>query len=111
MGIYRNVPGAGLPKISGCQCQGPQFKVYGSRVCGFRVYGIKGLRMQGLRGSDLGFQGLRFREPGPLKRSYNVGPLLLNRSPIVSFGACLFRIMAMIARPPITCFDFGALII
>ena len=25
------------------------------------------------------------------------------------FGVCLFRIKAMIARPPIVCFDFGAL--
>ena len=34
-----------------------------------------------------------------------VGPPLLNRSPITSVGACLFRIRAMIARPPIMCFD------
>ena len=32
---------------------------------------------------------------------------LLKGSPIMSFGACLFRIRAMIARPPIMSFDFG----
>ena len=36
-------------------------------------------------------------------------PPLWNRPPIMRFGACLFRIRAMIARPPIICFDFGAL--
>ena len=39
----------------------------------------------------------------------NVGPPFLKRAPIMSFGACLFRIRAMMARPPVTCFDLGAL--
>ena len=39
----------------------------------------------------------------------NVGPPLLKGSPIMSFGARLFRIRAMIGRPPIMSFDFGGL--
>ena len=44
-----------------------------------------------------------------LKNLANVGPPLLNGSPTMSFGACLFRIRAMIARPPLMSIDFGGL--
>ena len=40
--------------------------------------------------------------------THNVGPPLLKGSPIMSLGACLFRIRAMIAEAPRMCFDFGA---
>ena len=56
--------------------------------------------------------------PGPLTRQKgsmkavlggNVGPPLASGSSIMSFGAGLFRIRAMIGRPPIMSFDFGGL--
>ena len=41
--------------------------------------------------------------------AFDVGPRIFKASPIMCFGACLFGIRAMIARPPIMCFDLGAL--
>ena len=45
----------------------------------------------------------------PMRFFNNVGPPLLFWSPIMCFGAGLFRIRAMIGRSPIMGFDFGGL--
>ena len=49
------------------------------------------------------FKGLNIRIP------INVGPPFAYGPPIMSLGAGLFRIRAMIGRSPIMSFDFGGL--
>ena len=74
-------------------------------MVGFRVSkedrNIESLGLVGIRGTC--------RIWGYISVSANVGPPLLNRSSIMSFGARLFRIKAMIVRPPVMSFDCGSL--